>query len=102
MTFLVENRKCSGSNHQVAKTRCPDRVKVSSFDVRAALGPGKSIRKRLNGIMVGLDGTKFGIFGGFHEISCLTLVMSLSLSGIIMDTQVMLSDAEATSLEVNF
>ena len=57
--FWVGDRKCSGSNHQIAKPRRPDRVKVSSFDVRAALGPGKSIGKRLNGIKVGRRGPDF-------------------------------------------
>ena len=70
--------------------------------MRAALGPRKSIGKRLNGGKVGRDDQDFRIFDGFHEISGLTQVIGLSIPGIIIDTQVMFSNAWVTSLEVIF
>ena len=88
MIFWIGNRKCPGPNHQIGKTRRPDRFKVSSFDMRAALGPRKSIGKRLNGIKVGHDDPEFRIFEGSQGISGLTPVMGLSVSGIIIDTHV--------------
>ena len=100
--FWVENRKCSGSNHQIAKPRRPDRVKVSSFDVLATSGPRKSFGKRLSGTKVGHDDPNFRIFDGFQEILVLTPVMGLAISGIIINTQVMFLNAWVISLEVNF
>ena len=47
-------------------------------------------------------GTKFWSLDGFHEIPVLAQVMGLSLSGVILDTQVMLLNAWVTSTEVNF
>ena len=100
--FLVGNRKCCGSNHQIAKPRRPDRVKVSSFDVLATLGPRKSIGKRLSGTKVGRDDQKFVIFGGFHGISNLITCMGPAISRIIIRTHVMFLNAWVTSLGVNF
>ena len=100
--FWVENRKCSGSNRQIAKPRRPARVKVSSFDAVATSGTRKSIGKRLIFLTVGLDGPKFRIFDGFQEILGLTPVMGLPISGIIINTQVMFPNAWVTCLDVNF
>ena len=102
MIFWVGNRKCSGSDHQIAKPRRPDRVKVSSFDIRAALGPKKSIGKRLNEVKVGHDDLEFRIFDGFHEISDFIILMGLPIPGIIIDTQLMFLNAWVPALEVNF
>ena len=93
MILWAESRKCSGSNHQIAKPRRPDRVKVSNFDMRAALGPRKSIGKRLCGTKVGHDDPEFSIFGG---------VLGLSISGIIINTPLMFLNAWVTSVEVHF
>ena len=65
--FWVGNRKCSGSNHQIANPRLPARVKVSSFDMVATLDPRKSIGTRLNSIKVGLDDSKFKFFFDFRK-----------------------------------
>ena len=100
--FWVENLKCSGSNHQIAKPRRPARVQVSSFDVVAALGPRKSFRKILNAVKVGHDDTDFRIFDGFHEISDLIPVMGLAISGIIINTRLMFLNAWVIPLEVKF
>ena len=67
-----------------------------------ALGPRKSIGKKLNPIKVGLGGPKFGNFDGFHEISILRVVLGLTIAGIIIDTQVRLLNALVTSTDVNF
>ena len=102
MIFWAGNRKCSGSNHQIAKPRRPARVKASSFDMVATLGLRKSTGKRLNAYKVGHDDPKFRIFDGFQEISVLTPVMGLSTRGIIIDTHVLFSNAWLTSLADNF
>ena len=44
----------------------------------------------------------FWIFGGFHEISDLIIVMGLTIPGIIIYTQLMFLNAWVASLEVNF
>ena len=44
----------------------------------------------------------FGIFDGFQEISGLTPVMGLSISGIILHTQVMFLNVWVTSMEIDF
>lgn len=42
---------------------------------------------------VGRDDPKFGIFHGFHEILALTPVMGMSVSGMIINAEVKLSNA---------
>ena len=79
----------------------PVRVKVSNFDMRTALGTRTSIGQRLNPAKVGRGGPKFRIFDGFHEISDLIIVMGLTISGIIINTQLMVLNAWTTSKEVN-
>ena len=100
MIFLVGNRKCSGSNHQIAKPRRPARAKVSSFDVVLTLGPTNSIGKRLGGAKAGHDDPTFRMFNGFQEISGLTQVIGPAISEIIIRTQVLFLNAWATALGV--
>ena len=102
LVFWVENRKFSGSHRQNAKPRRPARVKASRFDVLLALGPRKSIGKRLNSAKVWFHDPKFRNFDGFHEISILRSVLGLAIAGILINTQVMVLNAWVTSLDVIF
>ena len=56
----------------------------------------------MNGVKVGHNDPKCWIFEGFREISVLNPFMGLSISGIIINTQVMFLNALVTSPEENF
>ena len=51
-------------------------------------------------IVADCGNTIFGVLDGFHEISVLTSVVVLSLSGIIINIQFL--NARVTSIEVHF